>query len=71
MLYVGIDYHKRYSVLTVLQHNGQIIDQRRLNHSDTTLFKQYLMWFKKPMSVVYESSVNWLYELLETISSFN
>ena len=70
MLYVGIDYHKRYSVLTVLQHNGQIIDQRRLNHSEPTLFKQYLMRFKKPLAVVYESSVNWpwLYELLEPLS---
>lgn len=69
MLYVGIDYHKRYSVLTVLDKAGTVLDQRRINHTHPEAFRQYLMQFKHSLSVVYESSFNWswLYELLEAI----
>ena len=69
MLYVGIDFHKKYSFLTVLDENGTILDQRRINHNDPSLFRQYFEGLKKPLSVVYESSFNWtwLYDLLEHI----
>jgi transposase len=63
--FIGIDYHKRYSVYCVLDSAGQIQERGRIEHSVPEGFAALLgRW---PGKVVFEASMNWhwLYELLE------
>lgn len=32
MYYCGIDYHKKYSVVSIIDSNGQPVDQRQIPH---------------------------------------
>ena len=36
-MYVGLDYHKRYSVATVIDQTGKLVEQVKLNNEPQTL----------------------------------
>jgi transposase len=64
--FIGIDYHKRYSVHCVLDEAGAVRDRGRISHACPGDFAVLLR--KWPGSrVVFEASMNWhwLYELIE------
>lgn len=71
MYYVGIDYHKKYSVVTVVDENGKLVKEVRINHQYPENFRKLLKSLDGPMKVVYESGFNWswLYEILERIEN--
>lgn len=59
MLYVGIDYHKNYSVLSVQNETGNEVDCVRINHQQPQMFEQCLLGYRQTLSVTFESSINW------------
>ena len=59
MLYVGIDYHKKYSVISVQNETGSELDSFRVNHQYPKMFDQRLGSYGQPLSVTFESSINW------------
>lgn len=71
MYYCGIDYHKKYSVVSIQNDAGDIVREQRINHAWEGVFEQLLGSLDEPVRVVYESSVNWswLYEILERIEN--
>jgi transposase len=68
-MYAGIDYHKHYSFVSVLDAEGHIILERQIHHKEPGLFMELLEALPEPVAVVYESTFNWswLYEILEKI----
>jgi transposase len=71
MFYCGIDYHKKYSVVSVQNADGQTVLERRVDHNNPLVFEEILSGLGEPVSVVYESGLNWtwLYEVLEKIKN--
>lgn len=69
MYYCGIDYHKKYSVVSMINENGQTVEERRIGHQNPALFEELLNGLDQPVKVVFENSLNWswLYEILERI----
>jgi transposase len=69
MYYAGIDYHKRYSFVSIQDEAGRIVLERQITHNNPHLFQEVFREMNGPVSVVYESGLNWtwLYEMLETI----
>lgn len=67
MYYAGIDYHKHYSIVSVQNSQGQIVQEQRVEHAFPELFGRLFGECPEPVAVVYESSLNWswLYELLQ------
>lgn len=68
MYYTGIDYHKRYSVVTALNSEGQVIQSQRLEN-DRQSFEAFFTDLDGPSHAVLEASRTWgvLYDLLETL----
>ncbi|MHC5066729.1 MAG: IS110 family transposase [Planctomycetota bacterium] len=66
---VGIDYHKRYSVLSIVDEDGEIVAEERIEHAFAERFGE-VIGAQTPCQVALESTMNWswLYELLEQIS---
>jgi transposase len=64
--YIGIDYHKRYSVYCVLDERGEVLERGRIEHVDPGAFVALVQRWKG-CRVVFEASMNWhwLYEILE------
>jgi transposase len=69
MQYVGIDYHKRYSVLCATDERGQKLKQGRVNGNTASGFAQFFAELGEPSKVVMEACWNWgwLYDLLGEI----
>lgn len=69
MFYAGIDYHKRYSVVHVIDEGGQTVLQSRVHFNDPRLFHTLFARLDGPCRVVFEACMNWckLHDLLETI----
>jgi transposase len=67
MYYAGIDYHKRYSIVSIQNEQGQIVQEQRVDHAFPELFGGLFRECPEPVSVVYESTINWswLYEILQ------
>lgn len=65
---IGIDYHKRYSVVSVLDAEGCELVNERIEHVFHERFGE-LIGRHAPCQVAFEASMNWswLYELLEDI----
>lgn len=63
--FIGLDYHKRYSVYCILNAAGQIQARGRIEHAAPDEFAALVK--KWPGRLVFEASMNWhwLYELLE------
>ena len=65
---IGIDYHKRYSVLSVLNAEGKEQKLCRVEHSHPEHLIQVIANYA-PCQVAFEATMNWgwLYDLLEEI----
>ncbi len=68
MNYVGIDYHKRYSVVTAVDEEGQVINSQRLDNRIEP-FREFFIGLGGPSKTVVEASRTWgvMYDLLEAI----
>lgn len=58
MLYAGIDLHKHYLVISVINQRGSEISSIRINN-DSQLLVDYFGQFKEPIKVVIEATLNW------------
>ncbi len=69
MKYVGIDYHKRYSVVCATNERGGEIKQQRINGNTVAGFTRFFSELGEPAKVVVEACWNWgwLYDLLGQI----
>ena len=68
MLYVGMDIHKRFSQVAVIDPSGEVIDQRRLNHTPGEELTDYFNQFPQDTQVVMEPTCGWSW-LSDCISS--
>jgi transposase len=59
MLYVGMDIHKRFSQVAVLDESGKVLEQRRLNHTPGEELTTYFKQFPKDTQVVMEPTCGW------------
>jgi hypothetical protein len=66
MLYTGIDYHRKYSVLRTLDASGTRVKNGRIEHDDPQAFAAYCAALPEISRVVMEACWNWgwLYDLL-------
>lgn len=64
--YIGIDLHKRYSHITVVDTLGSIVNKKRLENNDVDIQKYFSQWPKKT-AVAIEATYNWywLVDLLQ------
>ena len=58
MLHMGIDLHKSYSYVVVLDDRGEVVDQRRLNNEEVA---NYTSGLGKPIRATYEATRDWQY----------
>jgi transposase len=67
-VYIGIDYHKRYSVYCVVDSDGEILTQGRIEHTQPQGFVELAKRWPA-CRVVFEATMNWgwLYEILEPV----
>lgn len=68
MVHIGLDMHKRFSEVAVLDDAGAVVDRCRLDHEDQERMRQYFELFEGAGTVTLEATRNWywLYELLES-----
>ena len=66
---VGIDYHKRYSVVCIVEESGAIVAEERIEHAFPERFGA-LLGGHTPCQVGFESTMNWgwLHEILEEVA---
>ena len=71
MNYVGIDIHKRYSVLVAVDERGQELKRGRVNGNEASGFAQFFAALCGPSKVVLEACWNWgrIYDLLQEIDT--
>jgi transposase len=58
MQYVGVDHHKRFSYLAVMDEKGAIVKEGRINNTKESL-KRFLGNSDEPKSAVLEAGRNW------------
>jgi transposase len=68
-MYVGVDYHKRYSVTSTMDEQGTILAQQRLSNDPETLTR-FVAGLPADTKIALEATGNWyyFYELLENKS---
>ena len=64
--YIGIDFHKHYSVFCVIDERNTVLDRGRIEHKIPIGFEHLLKRYPG-CRVVFETTMNWhwLYEILE------
>ena len=69
MYYAGIDYHKRYSFVSIQNEAGKIVLEYKISNNDPHLFEHAFAQCAGELAVVYEASFNWgwLHDILEGI----
>jgi transposase len=69
MHYVAIDLHKRYSVVSALNEQGQRAREARIDGNSAAGFAQFIHGLGGPSKVVMEATWNWgrIHDLLEKI----
>jgi len=69
MNYVAIDLHKRYSVASALNEQGQRTREARIDGNSAAGFAQFFHGLGGPSKVVIEATWNWgrIHDLLEGI----
>ncbi len=70
MLTAGIDYHKRYSIVHVLDESGETLRKGRIEPNSLRGFGTFFSAFEvQQVRCVFEASMNWgyLYDLLHEI----
>lgn len=70
MLYTGIDYHKRYSVLCTVDGDGRRVQSARIDQNEPAAFAAYFQRLPAPSRTVLEACWNWgwLYDLLHELA---
>lgn len=65
-MYIGVDYHKRYSIATKMDERGRILEQVRLSNDPQTLLN-YVNTLPASSKIALEATGNWyyFYELLD------
>lgn len=68
MWYVGVDQHKRFSQVAVMDDRGKVVDERKLYHDDPGKLRSYFRRWGNGIAIL-EATRNWdwLYDLLEEI----
>jgi transposase len=71
MNYVGIDIHKRYSVLVAVDERGRELKRGRVTGNTAFGFAQFFGGLEGPSKVVLEACWNWgrIYDLLQEIDA--
>ncbi len=71
MLYTGIDYHKKYSVVSTQDATGARIREARIDENEPAAFAAYFQSLPEPSRVVVEACWNWgwLYDELGEIDA--
>lgn len=71
MYNAGIDYHKKYSVVSIIDEDGKLIKEVRISHQYPDNFRKLFSDLDGRVKVVYESGFNWswLYEIVEGIEN--
>jgi transposase len=66
LYYIGVDLHKRYSYVTVIDQSGSIIHRKRLENDESEIQSYFEQW-SKGSKVAIEATYNWywLVDLLE------
>lgn len=66
-MYIGIDLHKKYSVVTTMDIKGNIINQKRFEHNSKDL-DDLLSSIDENDNIAMEATTNWyyFYELIES-----
>lgn len=66
MLYTGIDYHKRYSVVCTVDAEGRRVQSARIDQNEPAAFAAYFQRLPASSRTVLEACWNWgwLYDLL-------
>lgn len=66
MLYTGIDYHKRYSVVCTIDPEGRRVQAARIDQNEPAAFAAYFQHLPTASQTVLEACWNWgwLYDLL-------
>ena len=69
MNYVGVDIHKRYSVLVAVDERGRELGRSRINGNTAFGFAQFFGGLEGKSKVVLEACWNWgrIYDLLSEI----
>jgi transposase len=69
MNYVGIDIHKRYSVMCAVDERGRKLKEARIEPNSSSGFVQFFKGLKGPSKTVLEACWNWgrIHDLLEEI----
>ena len=64
MFHAGIDLHKKYSYIVVLNDQGDVVSQDRVENDNILA---YLEAFSEPLQVTFEATYNWqqLYDVLD------
>jgi transposase len=70
MLYTGIDYHKRYSVVCTVDATGRRVHSARIDQNEPAAFAAYFQRLPGPSRTVLEACWNWgwLYDLLHELA---
>jgi len=66
-MYIGVDYHKKYSIATMMDERGKILKQVRLNNDPQTL-SRFAEALPSGSKIALEATGSWyyFYELLES-----
>jgi len=67
MLHIGVDMHKRFSVVAVLDEGGNVTREERLEHSARQRLAEFFQTYRGAAVATLEATRNWywLYELIE------
>jgi transposase len=70
MLHIGIDMHKHFSEVAVLDDAGKVIDRCRLFHDNREAMTRFFAQYSGKATATVEATRNWywLYELLESLN---
>ena len=73
MNYVGVDVHKKYSVLCALDERGRKLGEARVEGNTGCGFAQFFRSLEGPSKAVVEACWNWgwLYDLLAKIEGID
>ncbi|HAJ33360.1 MAG TPA: IS110 family transposase, partial [Candidatus Atribacteria bacterium] len=59
MYSIGIDAHKRYSQITIMQENGKIVNRYKVNNDRKSIKRALSRYSQEGAKAVLESGCNW------------
>jgi len=67
MLHIGVDMHKRFSAVAVLNEGGDVVREDRLEHAVRSRLTEFFQEYRGAAVATLEATRNWywLYELIE------